>query len=70
MRRLDARFKRAILPSRGHWSAWQVLIEHFEDGSYDEPEVRAVLQRVFSTAWPELKMDLSEHFGADKQWSR
>jgi 2-methylcitrate dehydratase PrpD len=44
-----------------------VLIEHFEDGSYDEPEVRSVLKRVVSSAWPDRKMDLSEHFGADVQ---
>jgi 2-methylcitrate dehydratase PrpD len=43
----------------------QVLIEHFEDGSYDEPEVRQVLSRVASSAWPDRPMDLSEHFGAD-----
>ena len=42
-----------------------MLIEHFEDGSYDEPEVRKVLSRVVSSAWPDRKMDLSEHFGAD-----
>src|SRR5262249_43754968 len=42
-----------------------VLIEHFEDGSYDEPLVRDVLRRVVSSAWPEREMDLSEHFGAD-----
>ena len=45
----------------------QVLIEHFEDGRYDEPEVRAVLSRVVSSAWPDRPMDLSEHFGADVQ---
>ncbi len=42
-----------------------VLIEHFEDGQYDQPDVRAVLGRVTSTAWPMRTMDPSEHFGAD-----
>ena len=42
-----------------------MLIEHFEDGSYDQPGVRAVLARVSSRAWPDRPMDLSEHFGAD-----
>jgi 2-methylcitrate dehydratase PrpD len=61
---LDAKFSVQYCLARALVSR-QVLIEHFEDGSYDEPEVRAVLQRVVSSAWPERKMDLSEHFGAD-----
>ncbi len=63
---LDAKFSVQYCLARALVSG-QVLIEHFEDGSYDEPEVRAVLARVASTAWPERKMDLSEHFGADVQ---
>lgn len=61
---LDAKFSVQYCLARALVSR-QVLIEHFEDGSYDEPEVRAVLRRVVSTAWPERRMDLSEHFGAD-----
>ena len=63
---LDAKFSVQYCLARALVSG-QVLIEHFEDGSYDEPEVRAVLRRVTATAWPERKMDLSEHFGADVQ---
>ncbi len=63
---LDAKFSVQYCLARALVSG-QVLIEHFEDGSYDEPEVRAVLSRVFATAWPNRKMDLSEHFGADVQ---
>jgi len=61
---LDAKFSVQYCLARALVSR-QVLIEHFEDGSYDEPEVRAVLRRVESSAWPDRKMDLSEHFGAD-----
>src|ERR1700722_10799208 len=61
---LDAKFSVQYCLARALVSR-HVLIEHFEDGSYDEPEVRAVLKRVVSSAWPERKMDLSEHFGAD-----
>ncbi len=63
---LDAKFSVQYCLARALVSR-QVLIEHFEDGSYDEPEVRAVLKRVVSSAWPDRKMDLSEHFGADVQ---
>jgi 2-methylcitrate dehydratase PrpD len=61
---LDAKFSVQYCLARALVSG-QVLIEHFEDGSYDEPEVRAVLKRVVASAWPERKMELSEHFGAD-----
>jgi 2-methylcitrate dehydratase PrpD len=61
---LDAKFSVQYCLARALVSR-QVLIEHFEDGSYDEPEARAVLKRVVSSAWPDRKMDLSEHFGAD-----
>jgi 2-methylcitrate dehydratase PrpD len=61
---LDAKFSVQYCLARALVSR-QVLIEHFEDGSYDEPEVRAVLRRVVASAWPDRKMDLSEHFGAD-----
>jgi len=61
---LDAKFSVQYCLARALVSR-QVLIEHFEDGSYDEPEVREVLSRVVSSAWPDRKMDLSEHFGAD-----
>jgi len=63
---LDAKFSVQYCLARALVSR-AVLIEHFEDGSYDEPEVRAVLRRVVSSAWPDRKMDLSEHFGADVQ---
>ncbi len=63
---LDAKFSVQYCLARALVSR-QVLIEHFEDGSYDEPDVRAVLTRVVSSAWPDRKMDLSEHFGADVQ---
>jgi 2-methylcitrate dehydratase PrpD len=63
---LDAKFSVQYCLARALVSR-QVLIEHFEDGSYDEPEVRRVLARVVSTAWPDRKMELSEHFGADVQ---
>jgi len=61
---LDAKFSVQYCLARALVSG-QVLIEHFEDGSYDEPEVRQVLSRVASSAWPDRPMDLSEHFGAD-----
>jgi 2-methylcitrate dehydratase PrpD len=61
---LDAKFSVQYCLARALVSG-QVLIEHFEDGSYDEPEVRQVLARVVSSAWPDRPMDLSEHFGAD-----
>jgi 2-methylcitrate dehydratase PrpD len=61
---LDAKFSVQYCLARALVSG-QVLIEHFEDGSYDEPEVREVLSRVVSRAWPERPMDLSEHFGAE-----
>ena len=61
---LDAKFSVQYCLARALVSG-QVLIEHFEDGSYDEPEVRAVLARVVSSAWPDRQMDPSEHFGAD-----
>ena len=61
---LDAKFSVQYCLARALVSG-QVLIEHFEDGSYDEPEVRAVLARVESSAWPARPMALSEHFGAD-----
>jgi 2-methylcitrate dehydratase PrpD len=61
---LDAKFSVQYCLARALVSG-QVLIEHFEDGSYDEPEVREVLSRVVSSAWPDRPMDLSEHFGAD-----
>jgi 2-methylcitrate dehydratase PrpD len=63
---LDAKFSVQYCLARALVSG-QVLIEHFEDGRYDEPEVRAVLRRVVASAWPERQMDLSEHFGADVQ---
>jgi 2-methylcitrate dehydratase PrpD len=63
---LDAKFSVQYCLARALVSR-AVLIEHFEDGRYDEPEVRAVLRRVVSSAWPERKMVLSEHFGADVQ---
>jgi 2-methylcitrate dehydratase PrpD len=63
---LDAKFSVQYCLARALVSR-EVLIEHFEDGSYDEPEVRAVLKRVVSSAWPDRVMDLSEHFGADVQ---
>jgi len=63
---LDAKFSVQYCLARALVSR-QVLIEHFEDGSYDEPVVRSVLARVASTAWPDREMDLSEHFGADVQ---
>ena len=63
---LDAKFSVQYCLARALVSR-EVLIEHFEDGSYDEPEVRAVLKHVVSSAWPERVMDLSEHFGADVQ---
>jgi len=63
---LDAKFSVQYCLARALVSR-QVLIEHFEDGSYDEPEVRTVLKRVVSSAWPDRKMELSEHFGADVQ---
>ena len=61
---LDAKFSVQYCLARALVSR-QVLIEHFEDGSYDQPDVRAVLARVSSSAWPDRPMDLSEHFGAD-----
>jgi len=61
---LDAKFSVQYCLARALVSR-QVLIEHFEDGSYDEPDVRAVLARVSSSSWPDRPMDLSEHFGAD-----
>ncbi len=61
---LDAKFSVQYCLARALVSR-QVLIEHFEDGSFDQPDVRAVLARVVSSAWPDRKMDLSEHFGAD-----
>jgi 2-methylcitrate dehydratase PrpD len=61
---LDAKFSVQYCLARALVSG-QVLIEHFEDGSYDEPAVREVLSRVVSSAWPDRPMDLSEHFGAD-----
>ena len=61
---LDAKFSVQYCLARALVSR-AVLIAHFEDGSYDEPEVRDVLKRVVSSAWPDRKMDLSEHFGAD-----
>jgi 2-methylcitrate dehydratase PrpD len=63
---LDAKFSVQYCLARALVSR-AVLIEHFEDGSYDEPEVRAVLRRVVSSAWPERRMALAEHFGADVQ---
>ncbi len=63
---LDAKFSVQYCLARALVSG-EVLIGHFEDGSYDEPEVRDVLTRVVSTAWPDRPMDLSEHFGADVQ---
>jgi 2-methylcitrate dehydratase PrpD len=63
---LDAKFSVQYCLARALVSR-AVLIEHFEDGSYDEPAVRDVLKRVVSSAWPDRKMDLSEHFGADVQ---
>ena len=63
---LDAKFSVQYCLARALVSR-AVLIEHFEDGRYDEPEVRQVLSRVVSSAWPDRKMDLSEHFGADVQ---
>jgi 2-methylcitrate dehydratase PrpD len=63
---LDAKFSVQYCLARALVSR-QVLIEHFEDGSYDEPEVRSVLARVVSSAWPDRPMELSEHFGADVQ---
>lgn len=61
---LDAKFSVQYCLARALISR-QVLIEHFEDGSYDRPDVRAVLARVSSTSWPDRPMDPSEHFGAD-----
>jgi 2-methylcitrate dehydratase PrpD len=63
---LDAKFSVQYCLARALVSG-AVLIEHFEDGSYDEPEVREVLKRVSSSAWPARPMALSEHFGADVQ---
>lgn len=63
---LDAKFSVQYCLARALVSR-EVLIQHFEDGSYDEPAVRDVLSRVVSTAWPDRQMDLSEHFGADVQ---
>jgi 2-methylcitrate dehydratase PrpD len=63
---LDAKFSVQYCLARALVSR-QVLIEHFEDGSYDEPEVRRVLSRVVSSPWPDREMALSEHFGADVQ---
>jgi 2-methylcitrate dehydratase PrpD len=60
---LDAKFSVQYCLARALVSG-QVLIEHFEDGSYDKPQVRQVLARVVSSAWPDRPMDLSEHFGA------
>jgi len=61
---LDAKFSVQYCLARALVSR-QVLIEHFEDGRYDETGVRAVLARVTSSAWPDRPMGLSEHFGAD-----
>lgn len=61
---LDAKFSVQYCLARALVSR-AVLIGHFEDGSYDEPAVRAVLARVSSSAWPDRPMDLSEHFGAN-----
>ena len=63
---LDAKFSVQYCLARALVSR-EVLIEHFEDGRYDEPDVRAVLARVNSGAWPDRPMPLSEHFGADVQ---
>jgi 2-methylcitrate dehydratase PrpD len=61
---LDAKFSVQYCLARALVSR-EVSIEHFEDGRYDEPEVRSVLARVAALAWPDRNMALSEHFGAD-----
>ena len=61
---LDAKFSVQYCLARALVSG-KVAIAHFEDGSYLDLAVQAVLPQVTSLAWPARKMDLSEHFGAD-----
>ncbi len=61
---LDAKFSvqyclaRALLHRR-------VMIEHFEGESYRDPAVRDLLPGIHAAPHPEMRMDTSEHFGAE-----
>jgi 2-methylcitrate dehydratase PrpD len=61
---LDAKFSVQYCLARGLTDR-RVSVEHFEGGSYLEPEVQNVLRRVFAAPHPDMKMDTFEHFGAE-----
>ena len=43
----------------------RVAIEHFEGDAYREPEMRALLPRIHAAPHPQMRMDTTEHFGAE-----
>lgn len=43
----------------------QVVIEHFEADAYRDPAVQALLPRVHAAPHPQMRMDTTEHFGAE-----
>ena len=43
----------------------QVAIAHFEGDAWRDPAVRALLPRIHAAPHPEMKMDTTDHFGAE-----
>ena len=43
----------------------QVAIAHFEGDSWRDPAVRALLPRIHAAPHPEMKMETTDHFGAE-----
>ena len=61
---LDAKFSVQYCVARG-LQRRRVVFSDFDGGAYDEPEIRALMQRIQAAPHPQMEMANTEHFGAE-----
>ncbi|MGH9357064.1 MAG: MmgE/PrpD family protein, partial [Terriglobia bacterium] len=61
---LEAKFSLQYCVARALMQG-KVLLEHFEDTAFRDPEVRRIMQRVCAAPYTDSQFDSSNHFGAE-----